>query len=836
MAAESAEAVQEALEENKMRRTALTIIFAFAFLASLALASAAVTEVNNIKYGIIEPNGALNKTNTAITNANAIGFICANADCSQTSGSMFSGVLNSGSSSALTLTYPTILQGTGYGIFFYKTGYIPYELIADYAGTGAAPAASDYLTKKRICSVQITDYSASYENGKIKVSAAAQSPISNAGPLNFIPSSILEYYKAVAQLNIAISGPEVSSVVKSLTLPFSATGTETAEFAVNHSGDYLVTITSSTNDAKCLSSESVVKTKTVNVPEAPVIRCHNDIECGGVYPWGSQFCSGKDVVQLFVANTCNNPGTAQSYCSSSNSTSTIKTCSFQCSNGQCINPPSTIELTINSPTVNTVYTGNLIPIDITAVNADNIWFSINNGINQTYANPLTKTFNEGTNTLTAYASNSNGGFASKSVAFTVNLSANQTNLTQKNLFRYGIIENNGDLNKTDVPITNVNLIGFVCDASDCSSVLSPLFNGLVLNSNGNSYMTINFPEILQGSGYGLFFYKSGLIPWEVKSTYAGTGEAPEGIRYLTQKRLCVSPITEFKAEFSNGTITVTSKILSAINNSGPLNYIPSAIGDWYKAITKLNVEITGPQSGNDAKTFSIPYSGAQVSVSAFPATLEGVYAIKATSIPADDKCLNAEESVKTEIITISNETSPIYLTIVSPESKTYSSSKITVKINAVNADNVWFSVNNGANQTYAGSVTKSFPEGTNTLTAYASNAQGSFATASVTFKVDLDSNDGGSSGVNKKRANFTDLEDAPEIRTVPLMYEEESSDSDKIALDAVKKSSRISINAVIITLAILCLLAFILIILLIALGSGNNHARKKPAAPSKQKA
>src|SRR3989344_1677310 len=45
-------------------------------------------------------------------------------------------------------------------------------------------------------------------------------------------------------------------------------------------------------------------------------RCNSDLDCGSSGVVGDLFCSSGNVFQNFLTNKCNNPGTAQSYCSS----------------------------------------------------------------------------------------------------------------------------------------------------------------------------------------------------------------------------------------------------------------------------------------------------------------------------------------------------------------------------------------------------------------------------------------------------------------------------------------------------------------------------------------
>lgn len=612
-----------------MNKTILSIILALAIVASLSLAltSAEVNETNLIRYGVIEINGTLTTTNTPITNANIIGFVCSAPDCSTVVGTLFGGqVLNTGINSEITVTYPTILQSLGYGLFVYETGYIPYEIKANWAGTGQAPTAPDYLTRKALCTVPINSFNSSFANGSITVSATVQSPINNAGPLNYIPASIASQYSADVQLNVTLTGPASANSFSTLNIPFSGTQSKTINFPVQQSGNYTITATASTNDAKCLSSQLTTQNSLVNVPSSSnqtnqTIRCYTDVECGGVYPFGNPFCSGNSVVRIFVANNCINPGTPQSYCSSSNNTITLETCSFQCSNGMCINQTnqtSPIFLKVNNPVANTTYTNNTQLLNITAINATNVWYNINNAPNITYTSPILVNFPNGTVLLNVFANNTFGDKANTSITFTVN-------------------------------------------------------------------------------------------------------------------------------------------------------------------------------PGNQ-----------------------------------------------------SNQTNPISLTILSPLSQTYTVNDILVNIRAINATNVWYSINGAANQTYTNSFTFSFPNGANTLKAYANDTLGNFASASVSFTVSPPSppctsncggNGGGDGGGNNDEVihrNFTRTVDAPPITASTSVFQEESSATNKTSLNGKSNSFTFSSNLslIMILLGVLCIL-LILIIIFIA-SAGTTRARSRPMSTNPQ--
>jgi hypothetical protein len=79
-------------------------------------------------------------------------------------------------------------------------------------------------------------------------------------------------------------------------------------------------------------------------------------------------------------------------------------------------------VTINSP-LNAAYSNATITVDIMAINIqqsgiDKIWYNWN-GTNVTYTNPINVTFNNGSNTLYAYANDTAGNIGTNNVTFTV---------------------------------------------------------------------------------------------------------------------------------------------------------------------------------------------------------------------------------------------------------------------------------------------------------------------------------------------------------------------------------------------------------------------------------
>ncbi|MBT7706137.1 hypothetical protein HN747_01690 [archaeon] len=81
------------------------------------------------------------------------------------------------------------------------------------------------------------------------------------------------------------------------------------------------------------------------------------------------------------------------------------------------------------------------------------------------------------------------------------------------------------------------------------------------------------------------------------------------------------------------------------------------------------------------------------------------------------------------------DTSIPILTIDSPENITYSNATILVNLTS-NGNTTWFTNLSGANETYVSAVYRTFPEGSNTLKAYANNSVGTETSENILFVVD----------------------------------------------------------------------------------------------------
>lgn len=300
-------------------------------------------------------------------------------------------------------------------------------------------------------------------------------------------------------------------------------------------------------------------------------------------------------------------------------------------------------------------------------------------------------------------------------------------VSQVNKINYGIIEDGGSLTTTAEPITDVNAIGFICQNADCSQIAGTLWNGNVLNSGSSSEITVVYPTVLQNAGYGVFYYKEGYIPYEVKSDRAGSGNAPERINYLTRARSCEVPINNLTiSHYGNKivvNVTLDASVSSPLQNAGPLNYVPDSIAHLYAINSRIDFRFIGPENVNVVKEVNLPYSTTKIVSAEIEELSAGLYRIEAESSANDNKCLSSvNQLLHTNLLIEDNRTNATLptISIISPEAKTYTNGNILVDLRNTSATSVWFNYG-GANITYEGPTLIYFPDGTYTLDAYAKN-------------------------------------------------------------------------------------------------------------------
>ncbi|MFH1308338.1 MAG: hypothetical protein ABIH72_05795 [archaeon] len=226
----------------------------------------------------------------------------------------------------------------------------------------------------------------------------------------------------------------------------------------------------------------------------------------------------------------------------------------------------------------------------------------------------------------------------------------------------------GSYTTTTNPVNNFSVIGFVCANSACSSVSGELWGGEILNSGSDNHIQLTYPTNLQSSGYGVYFFKEGYVPWEIKATWWGTNPAdPQGpySKYLLKVEQCSAVVDNFS--LINGVnphqplqidveAELDSDVTSALEHNGPLDYVPSEILEHYQIATRVIVQIINSTDDvvfEDYEDLMIEYSGKESVSFVWTPEVAGEYKAIVTSHITDEKCLEVlDMSVEKEFSVI----------------------------------------------------------------------------------------------------------------------------------------------------------------------------------------
>ena len=221
----------------------------------------------------------------------------------------------------------------------------------------------------------------------------------------------------------------------------------------------------------------------------------------------------------------------------------------------------------------------------------------------------------------------------------------------------GVISN-GQLITSNVPVNNVSVIGFVCNDDECNSVSDALWNGNILNTGDDNTIQLQYPTTLESNyGYGVYFFKEGYIPWEIKATWNGNGNP--GVVYdafLTKKDVCTAPIDNFVVENDvkpniplviNVEASLDASAHAAIQNTGLLSYIPQQLEEHYSVETQVNLKIYDSSNNiveEQTRIVNIPYSGTARVEFTWISTIAGNYTAVASTDIIDSKCQSSPVS------------------------------------------------------------------------------------------------------------------------------------------------------------------------------------------------
>jgi hypothetical protein len=256
-------------------KSKLLTLFTITAIFLTAVASATVYETNYFYDGIIE-NGELVQGTTPLTAVNVIGFVCADENCETTSTRLWAGTINSGGDNEIILQYPEyLLSEHGYIVYFFKPGYIPSSIQADWFGNGNTESYDNYLYKldeeyAGIQNFEISDDDAD-EGDEITITADILSPMIYSNNL-FVPEELIEeYYSSTVDVTLEITndkGELVYAKTKNLNIEFSSE--QEVEFTwttpdIENDAEFEISLTTEVTDEKILETTNQIKSAKIEV-------------------------------------------------------------------------------------------------------------------------------------------------------------------------------------------------------------------------------------------------------------------------------------------------------------------------------------------------------------------------------------------------------------------------------------------------------------------------------------------------------------------------------------------------------------------------------------------
>jgi hypothetical protein len=301
-----------------IKGTIYTILFIILFFPSRIHADRYATYF--CREGIIEDNGTLIKTTNAVHGVNVLGFVCLDKECSRVLPSWNGDILTT-DNDQMTLIFPTFLLNiNGYGLIFFKDGYIPWEERADFFGTLQSDPAGPffvYLSRKKICKVEIDKISFdNTHNITSVVSFYINSPLLPAGRIDYSPSELLKLYSSKIDIEIEIINEEKHTILcekKLISLPFGLKNKVSFDIKPNsknlESGKYKAILSATPIDNNCQSG--ITSSATILfVSEDGILKkmdkANNDLsfkQRGLYYFEWINSCIEKYIINIFVILT-----------------------------------------------------------------------------------------------------------------------------------------------------------------------------------------------------------------------------------------------------------------------------------------------------------------------------------------------------------------------------------------------------------------------------------------------------------------------------------------------------------------------------------------------------
>jgi hypothetical protein len=248
-----------------MKKLFLCLSLIFGIVLVLNLVSATVQVTYSGYYAQIESDGSITYTNDPVEDFDTVGYVCLDLDCLEV-GERVEGLTKSTNSNSITLEFPTYLKDeNGYGIWFYKSGYIHWEQNPTWNGEGIVDEEYRvyFLRKAKAWSpvmdlhvVDETVPSFPIEIGaEIKIDADTYSALQNAGVLDYNPSEINDEVETEVVLRIYNGEDIIYQDSQELSISYS----ESEEVLFSYegfesTGEYTIQIFTNVLDDKIIES------------------------------------------------------------------------------------------------------------------------------------------------------------------------------------------------------------------------------------------------------------------------------------------------------------------------------------------------------------------------------------------------------------------------------------------------------------------------------------------------------------------------------------------------------------------------------------------------------
>ena len=199
-------------------------------------------------------------TNEELTNVDATIYVCQDEAC-DTATKLWKNIEDPDkTNNFIVLTYPTVLASEfGYMTYFFKPGYVPTKVPADWAGNGNAGEYDNFLYKiQDTAKAPVEDFKVDDKTAKIDqeitISANILSPRLNSDNVKFIPQELIaDYYSDEVEVSLQINGVTVES--QTIKMLWSTEQEVEFTWTPTEEGDFTAQIITELTDAKFTNTE-----------------------------------------------------------------------------------------------------------------------------------------------------------------------------------------------------------------------------------------------------------------------------------------------------------------------------------------------------------------------------------------------------------------------------------------------------------------------------------------------------------------------------------------------------------------------------------------------------